>query len=356
MCMVQRRHNLLQEAQKHGYDSMVAFTPENLYYMTGFWGEAVGILTLNNTTIVAPELEADRAKAESQDCIILPTERGARLLPQISSLLDKNSHPCTDCPDYTTMKLLLKNTPNITHDTKPFLNTRMIKDSVEIRTLRRASRIIDGLFEMCITSIKPDMTELELQATLMSTAIKQNMFDTGYPSTLNPLIVAGGPNSSLPHAQPTRRKLKDGDMVTVDITLRYNGYVSDATRTFGIGGISKETRDVYEIVKESQRLGLKNTTPDVPCSTIDQICRNVIDEAGYGRCFVHSTGHGIGLEVHESPTISKYSDHTLYNNMAVTVEPGIYIPKKFGVRIEDSIIVGSPKKSMHRFTKDLVIV
>lgn len=356
MYIMQRRYNLLQQAQKCGYDSMVAFTPENLYYMTGFWGEAVGILTPNNTTIVVPELEADRARTESKDCTISSSERGARLIPQVSSLLDKNSRPCTDCPDHTTIKLLLKDTPNITHDTKPFLNTRMIKDNAEIRTLRRASRIIDGLFDMCTMSIKPGRTELELQAILMSAAIKQNMFDTGYPSTLNPLIVAGGPNSSLPHAQPTRRRFKDGDMVTVDITLRYNGYVSDATRTFGIGSISEKAKEVYEIVKESQRCGLKDVAPGVPCSTIDQTCRDIIHEARYGRHFIHSTGHGIGLDVHESPIISKYSDYTLYDRMAVTVEPGIYIPKKFGVRIEDSIIVGSRQKSMHKFTKDLVIV
>ena len=353
---MQRRHNLLQEAQKCGYDSLVAFTPENLYYMTGFWGEAVGILTQNDTTIVVPELESDRAKAESQDCTVQSSERGVRLIPQVSSLLDKKGSPCTDCPDYTTMKLLLKDAPNITHDTKPFLNTRMIKDNTEIRRLRQASRIIDGLFDTCTASIRPGRTELELQAILMSEAIKQNMFDTGYPSTLNPLIVASGTNSALPHAQPTRRKFRDGDMVTVDITLRYNGYISDATRTFGIGRISEKAKEVYDLVKESQMCGLKEAAPDVLCSTIDQTCRDVIDEAGYGEYFIHSTGHGIGLDVHESPTISKYSDYTLQDRMAVTVEPGIYIPKRFGVRIEDSIMIGSRQKSMHKFTKDLIIL
>lgn len=354
--IMQRWQNLLCEAEKYGYDSMVAFTPENLYYMTGFWGEAVGILTPNNTTIVVPELEADRARAESQNCIILSSERGSRLVPYVSSLLAEYNHSCTDCPDFTTMKLLLKNTPGVTHNTKPFLNTRMVKDDAEIRILRRASRIIDGLFDMCTKHIVPGRTELELQAILMSAAIKENMFDTGYPSTLNPLIVAGGPNSSLPHAQPTRRKFKDGDMVTVDITLRHNGYVSDATRTFSIKSITEKAREVYEAVKESQRCGLKATAPGVSCSTIDQACRDIIQDAGYGRYFIHSTGHGIGLDVHEPPTISKYSDYTLRDKMAVTVEPGIYIPKKFGVRIEDSIIVGSRRKLMHRFTKDLVVI
>lgn len=356
MYKMKRRDNLLREARKGGYDTLVAFTPENLYYMTGFWGEAVGILNQDDTIIISPELEADRARDESTDCRIVHSERGTRLISQVSSLLSKESRPCTDCPNYTTMKSLMDSTPNIQHDTKPFLDTRMVKDESEIRTLQKASYIIDDLFELCTASIKSGQTELELQAELMSAAMQQNMFDTGYPTTLNPLIVASGPNGALPHAQPTQRKFKNHDMITVDITLRHNGYVSDATRTFGLGNISGQAKEIYEIVKESQECGLDNAKNNTSCRDVDQTCRDVIDKTGYGEYFIHSTGHGIGLDVHESPTISKYSDYALQDKMAVTIEPGIYIPKKFGVRIEDSIIVGSRQKAMHKFTKDLLVL
>ncbi len=186
--------------------------------------------------------------------------------------------------------------------------------------------------------------------------MEQKMFDTGYKSTLNPLIIAGGSNGALPHAQVTDRKFKKGDLVVVDLTLRYKGYVSDATRTFAIGNISPQEKQVYEIVKESQKLGLKSVKQNVNCKDVDSACRKYIEEQNYGKYFIHSTGHGIGLEVHELPTISYRSDTKLKENMAITVEPGIYIPNKFGVRIEDSLIVKDKPIILHKFTKDLITI
>jgi Xaa-Pro aminopeptidase/Xaa-Pro dipeptidase len=190
----------------------------------------------------------------------------------------------------------------------------------------------------------------------MSFANANDLFDTGYRSTLNPLIIASGPNSSLPHAQVTKRKFTNGDMITIDLTLRYKGYVSDATRTFGLGSISKEAVTVYEIVKESQKAGLKAVKPGRTCGSVDDACRKIITEYNYGSHFIHSTGHGIGLDVHENPNISSKNKEKMKKNMAITVEPGIYIPKKFGVRIEDSLIVKSRADVMHKFTKDLIII
>ena len=180
------------------------------------------------------------------------------------------------------------------------------------------------------------------------------MFDTGYRSTLNPLIIAGGPNGALPHAQVTNRKFSNGDLIVVDLTLRYKGYVTDSTRTFGLGSISKEAKSVYEIVKESQKLGLQSVRPGASCKSVDDACRDYIKKQAYDKYFIHSTGHGIGLEVHELPNISPKSTAKLSKNMAVTVEPGIYIPKKFGVRIEDSLIVQDRPLLLHKFSKDLI--
>lgn len=182
------------------------------------------------------------------------------------------------------------------------------------------------------------------------------MFSTGYRSTLNPLIIAGGPNGALPHAQVTDRKFVGGDLIVVDLTLRYKGYVSDATRTFGVGSVSEQAKQVYEIVKESQELGLDVVKPNALCKSVDDACRNYINEKNYGKYFIHSTGHGIGLEVHEPPTIGQKSQVKLQKNMAITVEPGIYIPKKFGVRIEDSVMVNDRPQVMHKFTKELIVV
>ena len=354
--MNNRRKNLLKYSQKIECDTVVAFEPENLFYMTGFWGEAIGLLEKGGkTTIISPELEVGRAKSESSDCQVITSERGQGLISELVKKI-KNKKVCTDCQNYQMMESLKKSVPKIKHSTEPFYDARIIKDSQEIAVLKKASKIIDEMFELCTRKIKKEQRESELQAILMSYAIEHEMFDTGYKSTLNPLIIAGGPNGALPHAQVTKRKFANGDLIVVDLTLRYKGYVTDSTRTFGLGSVSSEAKSVYEIVKESQKLGLKAVKPGASCKSVDDACRNYIENQKYGKYFIHSTGHGIGLEVHELPNISQKSTARLAKNMAITVEPGIYIPKKFGVRIEDSLIVQDKPILLHKFTKDLVTI
>ena len=354
--MKQRRKNLLKYAKKIDCDTLVTFEPENLFYLTGFWGEAIGLLEKNgNTTIIAPELEVGRAQEESEDCAVVTAERGTGLISSLVEKIKKNK-VCTDCQNYPTMMSLKKSIPKIKSSVEPFYNSRIIKDEKEIQILKKASKIIDEMFEICSKKMKVGQKESELQTILMTYAMEQEMFDTGYKSTLNPLIIAGGPNGALPHAQVTKRKFKKGDLVVTDLTLRYRGYVSDATRTFAIGKILSQAKEAYEIVQESQRLGLKAVKPNVDCKKVDSACRKYIEDKNFGQYFIHSTGHGIGLEVHELPTVSYRSETKLKENMAITVEPGIYIENKFGIRIEDSLIVKERPIVMHKFTKDLVTV
>ena len=354
--MNSRRKNLLKYSQKIECDTIVAFEPENLFYMTGFWGEAIGLLEKGGKTmIISPELEVLRAKTESHDCDVITSERGEGLIYALVSKI-KNKKVCTDCQNYETMTSLKKSIPKIMHSTEPFYDARIIKDSQEIAVLKKASMIIDEMFELCTRKIKKGQRESELQAILMSYAIDHEMFDTGYKSTLNPLIIAGGPNGALPHAQVTNRKFTNGDLIVVDLTLRYKGYVTDSTRTFGLGSVSEKAKSVYEIVKESQKLGLRTVKPGSSCKSVDDACRNYIQIKDFGKYFIHSTGHGIGLEVHELPNISQKSTTMLSKNMAITVEPGIYIPKKFGVRIEDSLIVQEKPILLHKFTKELIVI
>jgi len=323
--------------------------------MSGFWGEAIGILDRNGTTIIAPELEMGRAKEESVDCNIVKSERGKGSLSTLITAL-KGRKVCTDSNNYNIIHMLKKALPVLKSSTDPFYCARQIKDIQEIKILRQGSKILDKMFELCTNKIKKGQSEIELQSILMSFAMEREMFATGYKSTLNPLIIAGGPNGALPHAQVTKRKFSNGDMIVIDLTLRYRGYVSDATRTFALGSISNEAKNVYEIVKESQREGLKAVKPRSSCKSVDNACRKVIEKKGYGKYFIHSTGHGIGLEVHELPSISHLSKTYLEKNMAITVEPGIYLPEKFGVRIEDSLIVKNRAEPLHKFTKDLIII
>lgn len=354
--MKARRKRLLELTRKLDCDTLVTVEPENLFYLTGFWGEAVGILEKGaKTTIIAPDLEVDRAKSESRDCGVVKSERGKGLFSSLASRV-RGKKVCTDCQNYTVMQSLKKSIPKIKHSVEPFEKSRVIKDSCEILVLKKASAIIDEMFDLCTKKIKVGVRESELQADLMSYAISREMFDTGYKSTLNPLIIAGGPNGALPHAQVTDRKFSRGDLIVVDLTLRYKGYVSDSTRTFGLGKISDEGKEAYEIVKESQILGLKAVKPKASCKSVDDACRDYIRAKNYGEYFIHSTGHGIGLNVHELPNISYRNSTKLEKDMAITVEPGIYIPKKFGIRIEDSLIVRERPIVMHKFTKELVFL
>ena len=350
-----RRKKLEKYCNSLNCDTLVTFEPENLFYLTGFWGEAIGVLEKGGqTTIIAPELEAERAREESINCDIITSQRGG-LVSTLGSTLNKKK-VCIDSQNYEQISLLKKSIPRLKQSPKPFHDARIIKDTDEIRILKKASSVIDQMFDLCTQTIKKGRSESDLQAILMSFAIANDMHDTGYRSTLNPLIIASGTNSSLPHAQVTKRKFTGGDMITVDLTLRYKGYVSDATRTFGLGSVSKEAKNVYEIVKESQKAGLKAVRPQKTCASVDDACRKIIDDNNYGQYFIHSTGHGIGLDVHENPNISSKNKEKLKKDMAITVEPGIYIPKKFGVRIEDSLIVKDRAAVMHKFTKDLIVI
>jgi Xaa-Pro aminopeptidase len=353
--MQTRRRNLLKFCNKLDCDTLVAFEPENLFYMTGFWGEAIGILDNAGTIIIAPELEVSRAKEESVNSKVIKSERGKG---SISTLLRtvRGKKICTDTNSYDLIQSLKKNLPRVRSSTEPFYRAREVKDVEEISRLKRASSILDEMYELCVDEIKIGMSEMELQTILMSYAMERGAFATGYKSTLNPLIIAAGPNSALPHAQVTERRFQSGDMIVVDLTLRYKGYVSDATRTFGLGTISNMAKKIYEIVRESQSAGLRKVRSNVCCKSVDDVCRNAISKKGFGKYFIHSTGHGIGLEVHELPNLGPSSNGILTKNMAITVEPGIYIPKKFGVRIEDSLIVGNKPDVMHKFTKDLIVI
>jgi Xaa-Pro aminopeptidase/Xaa-Pro dipeptidase len=348
----------LQYAQKAGsYDVVAAFEPENVFYLTGFWGEAIAVCMEKGTTkLITPKLEYSRAKQASIGCEVVATERGSELISTFISQV-KGSRVCSDCRDYPTVESVRKQGGDISVNTNPFFETRRIKDQAEISAIAKAAKTLDKLYELCEQELKAGLSERDVQASLIYEAMKMGANPPSYKSTLNPLIIAGGPNSALPHAEVTDRMFRNGDMVVVDLTLRHTGYIADATRTFVLGSASPEMKKVYGIVQESQNVGLDVAKAGITCGQVDRACRNLIAEQGYEKLYIHSTGHGIGLDVHEPPWIKEKSDEELRANMAVTVEPGIYMENKFGVRIEDSIIVKNGRPIvLNRFTKDLLVL
>jgi Xaa-Pro dipeptidase len=212
---------------------------------------------------------------------------------------------------------------------------RLKKDKAEVDAMRRAVKIAQDSLEAVIPQIKIGMTERELAGELVIQLFKHGS-DPELP--FSP-IVSSGPNSANPHASPSDRKLQAGDMLVVDWGAAYGGYISDLTRTFAVGEVDAECQKIHKIVQESNAAGRAAGKPGVPCANVDIAARTVIDNSGYGKYFNHRTGHGIGMEAHEDPYMRGDNMQLLEVGMAYTVEPGIYLTNRNGVRIEDNMVI-----------------
>ena len=211
---------------------------------------------------------------------------------------------------------------------------REIKDAEEIKAIREAVKITLKALSFIEKILKPGMKELEAAAEL-----ERFIRMSGAEESAFKIIVASGPNSSYPHAEISSRRLKTGEPVVIDMGVAYNGYKCDLTRTFFLGKINPSVRKVESIVREAQHRAIRHIRPGIPIKEIDFIARNYIAQKGFAKFFGHSLGHGIGLEVHESPSINKRNTHRLKNGSVFTIEPGIYMAGEFGVRIEDMVLV-----------------
>ena len=355
----ERAKRILDSIVGSGINALMVFKPENIFYLTGFWGESVAICTPDETKLFVPKLESSRASNESKYCEIITTERGVGLIKSIMPYLTKQRF-YSDCSDYETIQAILPHTDNskFVLDEGPFRNSRIIKDEYEIEKIKEASHIIDKLYEICKQEIKTGLTEKQLQSKLLFEAMNLEATSTCYPYTLNPFIIAGGPNSALPHFETSNREFANGDLVVIDLTLRYKGYISDATRTFALNKTDPIMSQVYDLVRKSQQQGLENIKEGIECGKVDEACRKIISDEGYGDNFIHSTGHGVGLEVHEQPWIRQNEPKKLSRGMVVTVEPGVYINSQFGVRIEDTVMVNDSVKdlTLTKFTKELLVL
>ena len=212
---------------------------------------------------------------------------------------------------------------------------RLRKDQAEVEAMRRAVKIAQDALEATIPLIKIGMTEKELSSEL----VVQLLRNGSEPEMPFAPIVSGGPNAANPHASPSERRLQAGDLLVVDWGATYDGYISDLTRTFAVGEVEAEYEKIHEIVQEANAAGRAAGKPGVPCSNVDQAARQVIEKAGYGEYFTHRTGHGIGMEGHEEPYMRGDNMQVLEPGMAFTVEPGIYLPNRNGVRIEDNVVI-----------------
>jgi Xaa-Pro dipeptidase len=230
---------------------------------------------------------------------------------------------------------------------------RLIKNEGEVELMRQAVNIAEAALRETITQIRVGMTERELESELILQLLRAGS-EPNLPFTP---IVASGPNSAIPHATPTSRKLEPGDLLILDWGARVGGYISDLTRTFAVEKLDPELETIHLIVQQANDAGRDAVKPGTTCGQIDLVTRNVIEAAGYGEFFIHRTGHGIGLEPHEAPYIVADNVTALATGMTFTVEPGIYLPGRGGVRIEDNVIVTETGgESMSKLDRALKIV
>ncbi len=309
----------------------------NLYYTTGFKGSSGFALIGHDFAYLVTDFRYKEAvKEQVTECeIIIQTKS---LFDELKTLVEKHSISTLHIDPNTFYFEVLKIKEMCDVEIKSFdtlcSKLRQVKEQEEINAIKSACEITDRVFSHLVKFIKPGMTEIEISNELERVTKEFGASKISFES-----IVASGPNGALPHARPSERKICNGDLITLDFGCYYNKYASDMTRTIAVGEIDSKLEEIYNIVLEAQLAGVKAVKAGVSGKEVDKVCRDIITNAGYGEYFKHGTGHGLGLDVHELPSVSPSNDKPLEVGNVVTVEPGIYIPGLGGVRIEDDVLV-----------------
>jgi Xaa-Pro aminopeptidase len=236
----------------------------------------------------------------------------------------------------------------------PFLieRARMIKDSDELQRIRAAVALGAKLFDRAVEVIRPGVKETEVAADMELAARRGGAEEMSFPT-----IIASGARSALPHGRASEQAIARGGFVVCDFGVILSGYCSDQTRTVWVGPVPKDARPAYEAVREAQQAAIDAVRPGIPTGEVDAAARKVLRKAGLGRYFTHSTGHGVGLEIHEMPRVADGQREILQPGMVITIEPGVYFPGKWGVRIEDMVAVtASGCEVMTPTSKDFLAV
>ncbi|MBQ9572679.1 MAG: aminopeptidase P family protein [Acidaminococcaceae bacterium] len=314
-------------------------------YLTGFTGDS-GILYADDriAVLVTDGRYVDQARSELKYCRV--QEYRGNIWETVAGLAGAHQKIGFDGDAYTyeEAKALKAVLPETTEMISVGLRVlRLIKDERELENLWQASKIADGAFERLLKEIKAGMTEKELAARL-----EYYMRSLGSEGVSFDTIVASGHRSALPHGAPTDKVVEVGDFVTFDFGAMYNGYHSDTTRTVVMGMANSWHREIYTVVQEAQYRGMKAARPGITGKELDAEIRDYIESRGYGRYFTHGLGHGVGLEIHELPNINSKSDIPLQEGMVFSIEPGVYIQGRGGVRIEDTVVL--TKEGVHSLT------
>ncbi len=333
--------NKFSEILKSKSDAVIITSPENRRYFTGFnSSDGFLVITQDEALFFTDSRYIEAAQNQITACKSVLLKRvNETIAPYLKEKGINNIILETERLTVAELNNLKKTFDFCTVEAKEELDEiinklRAVKTDDEIENIKKAQKIAEDAFNHILNFIKVGVTEkeiaLELDFYMLSHGAEAVSFET---------IAVSGKNSSMPHGVPTDKKIEKGDFITMDFGAMYNGYHSDMTRTVIVGEPSEKQREVYETVLKAQKASLAVLKNGISGFDADKAARDIIDNAGYKDNFGHGTGHGVGIEIHESPNLSPYSKATLETGNVVTVEPGIYIPNEFGVRIEDMALI-----------------
>ncbi|MBN2567861.1 MAG: aminopeptidase P family protein [Deltaproteobacteria bacterium] len=335
---MERIKNIQSKIASFGVEGILFFDLTNIRYLTGFTGSA-GILFIgiDRAILTVDGRYTTQAGSETRGCEIVESSDNVTVISGIISDLRLKSvgfdASAISFEDYLKLREKVGST-KLKPLSKDLNSLRVIKSKGELDLLRKAISISADSLQKTLEEIVPGSMErdiaLELEFQMIKAGGEKRSFDT---------IVASGTNSALPHARPRSRKIEVGDFVIIDYGVVYEGYHSDETCTFAVETVTEEQKKIYNIVKDAHDRALDAVKAGISCRYVDEVARGAIEEAGYGQYFCHGTGHGVGLDVHEAPKLSRESTDYLEEGMVITVEPGIYLPDAYGVRIEDMAFV-----------------
>lgn len=329
---------LREQLKANGLDALLITNPYNRRYVTGFTGTAgVAIVSANDAVFMTDFRYTEQAGKEISDFRIV--EHKQTIIEEVAHLVnDLGIETLGFEKDDLTFGTYALYKEKVGAELQPVSGLveqlRMVKTPDEIAILQDAAKIADDAFEHICSFIRAGRTELEVSNELEFFMRKQGATSSSFST-----IVASGVRGALPHGVATDKVIEKGELVTLDFGALYNGYISDITRTVAVGEPSEQLKEIYAITLAAQELAVEQIRPGMTGIEADAIARDYIKAKGYGDAFGHSTGHGIGLEVHEGPALSFRSQTVLEPNMTVTVEPGIYLPGIGGVRIEDDLLL-----------------
>ncbi|MGO4887117.1 M24 family metallopeptidase [Anaerobacillus sp. MEB173] len=353
---MERLEKMREQMKHYEIDGMLITSPSNRKYMTQFTGTAgVALLSGTEAKFITDfrYIEQANEQAKAYEIVQHTGPIDEEIAKQIKNMGIKKLGFEQDHLTYSQYATFTKKFDvELIPISGLIEKLRLIKDASEIKILKEAAQIADAAFTHITSYIRAGLKEIDVANELEFFMRKKGAISSSFD-----IIVASGIRSALPHGVASNKVINKGELVTLDFGAYYKGYCSDITRTIAVGEPNEELRKIYETVQEAQAIGMNSIKPGLTGRQADALTRDFITEKGYGQYFGHSTGHGIGLEVHEGPALSMKSDTVLEPGMVVTVEPGIYISGIGGTRIEDdTLITESGNESLTHSSKELLIV